>query len=412
MESVTRVLEKPINYFTKDFSRYTKIFHYAVTGESPFFWEDDCLMVYIRSGSGRILVNQTPYPIESGYFGILHSYHVFRFESASEEPLELQILVHPYPVMVIMDFLPPQSAPEQKADLIGAVFVPLNEEQRRKTESLLDIFQQELDAPDGVTPLIRNCLYIQIRRFYRAINQKFPQPKPPLCGELFFYIAANSFHNLSLDSVAREFSLSPAQINRELRRVCKENFQGVLNHSRLSNVYSMMLRSNMSLSAIARESGFANESSFYRIFQETHRMTPQQYRAEVIRYLGGSLRNSNDLLLEIQSYVLKNFRSPINCDSCGKALFLTCDSINQIIQEKYGTATNFNHFLTILRLRYAEGLLTMSDMPLFDAAMDSGFHSIQTFIRLFKKNYGMSPTAYRKNHKGGGSNEETSGSLD
>ena len=66
MEQLVRVLEKPIPYFSKDFSRYTQIFRYAPHGESPFFWEYDCLFVYVRSGHGRVLVNQTPYPLEPG----------------------------------------------------------------------------------------------------------------------------------------------------------------------------------------------------------------------------------------------------------------------------------------------------------------------------------------------------------
>lgn len=86
MESPTRVLEKPIPYFSRDFSKYTQIFNYSIGGESPFFGEYDCLIVYVRAGSGRVLVNQTPYDLEPGCIGILHSYHVFRFENSSSVP--------------------------------------------------------------------------------------------------------------------------------------------------------------------------------------------------------------------------------------------------------------------------------------------------------------------------------------
>lgn len=395
MEPLVRILETPIPYFSKDFSRYTQIFHYAPHGESPFFWEFDCLIVYVRSGHGRVLVNQTPYPLEPGCIGTLHSYHVFRFESSHDDPLDMQILVYPYPEMVLMDFTPQKSATEYKASYAGSVFTPLNESERKKVESLLDTFQEELNCPDNITPLIRNCLFIQLRNVYQSAQLMRTPPKTPLCGEILLYVAAHSFHNISVSSVAEEFSLSPARINQELRRVCKENFQGALNHSRLSNAYSMMLRANISLSSLAKQAGFSSEASFYRVFQDTYQTTPQQYRNNILQYLGGESRNSDDRLLEIESYVLKNCRTPITCESCAKELFFSTETINQILQEKYGSQTNFRRFLTTMRLRYAEGLLTMSDMPICDVAVDSGFNSVHTFIRLFKKQYDQTPTEYR-----------------
>lgn len=395
MSSFVRMLEKPIRYFTRDFTKFTQIFDYTVHGESPFFWEDDCLFVYVRSGSGRALVNQTPYYLEPGSIGMLHSYHVFRFESLSDSPLDIQVLAYPYPEMVLMDFAPAKTATEYKASYAGSAFTPLNLTQRKKVESLLETFQEELNCPDNITPLIRNCLFIQLRQIYQNAQRKQSPPKAPLCGEILLYVASYSFHNISVDSVAEEFSLTPAKVNQELRRVCKENFQGALNHARLSNAYSMMLRSNISLSSLAKQAGFTNEASFYRIFQDTYKMTPQQYRGSILRYLGGESRIADDRLLEIEFYVLKNCRAPITCESCAKELFLSTETINQILQEKYGPKSNFRRFLTTMRLRYAEGLLTMSDLPICDVAIDSGFNSIHTFIRLFKKQYGMTPTEYR-----------------
>lgn len=400
MEQLVRVLEKPIPYFSKDFSRYTQIFRYAPHGESPFFWEYDCLFVYVRSGHGRVLVNQTPYPLEPGCIGMLHSYHVFRFESYHDDPLDMQILVYPYPEMVLMDFTSEKSAAEYKASYAGSAFTPLDEPECKKVESLLDTFQEELNCPDNITPLIRNCLFIQLRSIYQGAQLKRTRPKTPLCGEILLYVAAHSFHNISVASVAEEFSLSSTRVNQELRRVCKENFQGALNHARLSNAYSMMLRANISLASLAKQAGFTNEASFYRVFQDTYKMTPQQYRGSILQYLGGDSRNSDDRLLEIESYVLKNCRTPITCESCAKELFFSAETINQIIQEKYGPQSNFRRFLTTMRLRYAEGLLTMSDMPICDVAVDAGFSSVHTFIRLFKKQYEMTPTEYR-NQEGG-----------
>lgn len=391
-----RVLEPPIRFFTDGFSRFTQIFHYTVSSESPFFWEDDCLLVYVRSGKGRILVNQTVYHLEPGYFGILHSYHVFRFESSPLTPLDLQLLAYPYPEMVLMDFTPPSSAADFRISVTGSVFVPLSAAQQRTVETLLNAFQEELDSPDNITPLLRNCLFLQMRDLHHRKQKESAAPVSLLCNDIFFYIAAHSFENLTIRRVADEFSLSTAAVNQELRLICGGNFSTVLNHARLSNAYSMMLRSNISFSALAKQAGFPSESSFYRIFHEAYRMTPQQYRTQLLRYLGGSSRSADDRLLEIESYVLKNCRSPITCESCSRELFLPSETINQVLQMKYGEGANFRRFLTEMRLRYAEGFLTMTDLPVCDVAVDTGFNSIHTFIRLYKQRYGKTPSEYRK----------------
>jgi len=395
MEQLVRLLEQPVCYFTKDFSRYKTIYDYTVSGQSPFFWEDDCLFVYVYAGRGRVLINQTPYAIEVGHIGILHSFHVFRFESDPDDPLKLRVLTYPYPEMVLMEFSPRRPDFEYTSSSI-LPFAPLDSSAREKVEALLATFQEELDHPDQITSLIRNCLFLQLSHFQQQAQRPYTAPKPPLCGEIFFYVAANSFTALTAASVAKEFSISAAHINQEIRRVCGGNFQKALNHARLSNAYSMMLRTNLSLSSVSKQAGFSSEASFYRIFQDAYQMTPQQYRSNLFQCLGGKARNSDDRLLEIESYVLKNYQTSINSESCSRELFLSVETINQILQEKYGPETNFRRFLITMRLRYAEGLLTMTSLPLYDVALDAGFNSVYTFIRLFKNTYGMTPTEYRK----------------
>lgn len=396
MESSSRVLEKPVRYFTKSFANYTHVFEYTVEGRSPFFWEDECLIVYVRSGKGRILINLADFPLEAGMIGLLHSYHVFRFESAPGTSLELSAIVFPYPEMVLMDFLPERSAPEYQAILNGAVFGLLDRENQEYAVSLFYAFQEELNHSDNITPLIRNSLLIQLQQIHQEALKKCPPAQFPLCGNLLYYVASHSFNSLTANAVADKFSISTTQLNQELRRVCKQNFQGTLTHARLSNACSMMLRSNISLSALAKQAGFNSEATYYRAFQKVYKTTPHQYRAELIRHLGGETRNSDDRLLEIEFYVLKNCRTPITCESCAKDLFLSKDSINQILRERYGSKSNFRLFLTTMRLRYAEGLLTMSDLPIYDVSVDAGFNSVHTFIRLFRQQYGMTPTEYRR----------------
>lgn len=55
-----------------------------------------------------------------------------------------------------------------------------------------------------------------------------------------------------------------------------------------------------------------------------------------------------------------------------------------------------NQYLQTCRLLLAKNLLTDTDLSVLDAAMAAGFGSLRRFNDLFKKQYGLSPTALRK----------------
>lgn len=95
MEQIVRMLEKPQRYFTAHASWYGVVQTYTVSEITPFFWEDECVMFYVRSGSGFLRVNQTLYPLSQGCFCSMHQFHVFRFEASSEEPLCMEVLIYP-----------------------------------------------------------------------------------------------------------------------------------------------------------------------------------------------------------------------------------------------------------------------------------------------------------------------------
>ena len=64
---------------------------------------------------------------------------------------------------------------------------------------------------------------------------------------------------------------------------------------------------------------------------------------------------------------------------------------------KKNTGNSFHHYLNMMRLKCACSLLKTTNMSVKDAALTSGYNSIEHFIYTFKKHLSVSPTAYRKN---------------
>lgn len=93
-------------------------------------------------------------------------------------------------------------------------------------------------------------------------------------------------------------------------------------------------------------------------------------------------------------YLQDNYLSPITLDSLSKEFGYSKYRFSHIFNQYLGCS--LTQYLDSLRARHAANLLRMSDAPLLEIAMNSGFDSVRTFYRSFKKNYSMTPTHYRQ----------------
>lgn len=66
---------------------------------------------------------------------------------------------------------------------------------------------------------------------------------------------------------------------------------------------------------------------------------------------------------------------------------------------KAATGANFNEWRKILRLKRAKYLLTNTNQSIEEIASAIGYLNAENFIRLFQKEFGMTPAKYRKTNK-------------
>ena len=74
-------------------------------------------------------------------------------------------------------------------------------------------------------------------------------------------------------------------------------------------------------------------------------------------------------------------------------LYISENIIRSLLAENLNTS--FKDILSVYRLRYAEAMLVVTDMPILDVSLASGFNSERTFTRLFKERNGITPSTYR-----------------
>lgn len=148
----------------------------------------------------------------------------------------------------------------------------------------------------------------------------------------------------------------------------------------------------------ARENG--EECANDRFSEMMLKNIAEQVIVTVLRESPGRLLSETSPLIHKAIVEINNkFRMPLTVTSVAETLFVTPNYLGSCFKKNMGMT--FNHYLMLTRLRHSCGLLTSSNRPVKEIAFESGFCSVEYFLSVFRKNLGMTPTAWRKEHDGG-----------
>lgn len=397
---------KPVSHFTRDLSAYGSLSRFTVIETSEAFWEHESLMFYVRQGHGTLYVNGEPYPIEAGSLAFLHTFHIFSFAAEENSPLVMTALRLPC-VEMLYDVIDQVD----NSYSIWPACVLSRTENRKRIEEIFHLYQEEIENPP-INGLLLHAFMGQLNNiFYEeaAIWRKSHQePARTLNVQILLYVWEWRTSPLTARKVAETFQMSVQALNTRLRGLCGCNFQQLLNRARVAYAYPVLFQTGISVQSLAAQAGFPNEKAFFRAFQAVFGYGPREYREYLLHSQDSSVVHLiGDKSPDIVGYILKNYRKQVTAKSCMKELFWTEADINQVLRKVFpaDSVITFHSFLTELRLRFAVGVLTTWDIPIYDISIYAGFNSVHTFIRQFKKKYGMTPSEYRQHAWEGLSNE-------
>ena len=124
------------------------------------------------------------------------------------------------------------------------------------------------------------------------------------------------------------------------------------------------------------------------------------YMALVLARLMPALDLSNSLeyavpgkLYQILSFLAEHCTEPITLEILAEEFDLSVSYISHIFSDTI--RVNFRSYLNMLRMRKALVLLWSSDTPITRICYDCGFESQRTFNRVFREQFGMTPSEYR-----------------
>lgn len=99
-----------------------------------------------------------------------------------------------------------------------------------------------------------------------------------LIEKVLIYIDNNYINNLTEEIVAKEIGISKYYLSHIFSNELNMTFPFYLKNKRLHKAINMLNSSDMSITGIALESGFANIRSFNRAFKEQFKITPREFK--------------------------------------------------------------------------------------------------------------------------------------
>ncbi len=116
--------------------------------------------------------------------------------------------------------------------------------------------------------------------------------------------------------------------------------------------------------------------------------------ADVLTRLSGDKSRRKDRLNEIVAFLRENYRKQYSLDEIAERLSISSYYLEHLFKKEFGISVIAyrNH----LRLLAAKELLKSTSVPVTRIAFDLGWNDSNYFSNYFRKETGLSPSAYRK----------------
>lgn len=143
--------------------------------------------------------------------------------------------------------------------------------------SLTDL--SNMEDEEEIAVWIRNMLEVLIDSIHRS--NEYPQSL--LLNRAVQYMRDNLSEPLRRDDVARLAGVSPGHFNKLLTERMGHSFSDLLMQMRISRVKELLLQNRSSLTEIALDCGFCDQSHLNKVFRKETGLTPGDYRKKWLK---------------------------------------------------------------------------------------------------------------------------------
>ena len=146
-----------------------------------------------------------------------------------------------------------------------------------RLRTLLNLMRSAAGEPDCPGIIYLSLLLHYVDQECKAERQT-ARPRNETVEQICAYLAANYQQKFSLTDVAARFYLSPYYLSRLFRRVTGQSIVDYINGRRIEAAQHLLETTDLNISAVAEQTGFASAAHFRRVFREMMGGCPVQYR--------------------------------------------------------------------------------------------------------------------------------------
>ena len=147
---------------------------------------------------------------------------------------------------------------------------------------MMRLIEDLLDAYTNHTKLqklyVGNALSTLLCAVFRKAEKEGSSSIPPTYRRMIRYMESNYMHSLSLDALSEQFHVSKYHLSREFKKCTGYAPGEYLIMLRLQHASILLAQSDLSIEAIAAQSGFSNMSNFIGQIKKRTGMTPSEFR--------------------------------------------------------------------------------------------------------------------------------------
>lgn len=406
MKPSSVLCEKPREHIFTGTDKYLTMQKVTVSEQMFPVIEYDSYFILIRSGSGSFIINGEAFHVGKNNISWIQSSQVLTIIPDFGNQLELWICAYDYQLLNYFVF--EQVSTSDETEIV--VGMPVIGPEGPVVDQIIKYFEEFDDlcsVKSNCSAVLRSSILRKIELLYNREIKKhkddYKYRDMPLGRKVSLYIATHSTDNITAESIAKAISpkISGADVNHALIVTTGMNFSQFIIRLRLVMATSYFLYYGLPFDYISANSGFDIDVTFYRNFKKLTGVTPQTYKTRMLNTENNDKTYRkliiSESIISTVNYLYENLSEHVDMSTLSKELFIS-DSLMRKQFKEY-LHTNFKNVLALFRVRYSEALLTTTDMPVLDIAIESGFISDRTFSRTFVDINGISPGEFRKKRK-------------
>jgi len=372
----------------------------AIIHQSARFW-------YFRKGKGILKIDDTTYELKPNTIVSIAPWKITEIVEVEET---LQFIKLIYDFQFINQMLKGATGLEKdSAELFKTIdmepVLHLDSVQAQEIETILEKLKEEIGVAsyDNTNHKPLRFLYmtnkmtellITYHRYMLAKDGNLSQrPEKPL--SLLSYIYAHSSERLTLDKLASVFYMSASSIAKQLNALTGTGFAKLLTEMRIAKVSDYLIYTDLTLSEIAYLTGFVDASHLSKNFNAKVDVTPIRYRKIYSHVRTNFNKTDKEIAYSVIDFLYKNYNdNELSGREVAAKFGISLGDLNMLLI--YYCEKDFDNLLNFIRINKACELLSSTQAPILQIAIDVGYNNAKTFNLNFYKFMNRHPSDFRK----------------